>query len=181
MALRSRVRQGSFRERSTRKSSWARSASETDVVPLAAATVVLDQILSAAVIEDSLGPQSTIVRTRGMFSVGSDQSSATEFPFGAFGMALVSSEAAVAGAASIPSPYTDGDWDGWFVHGYFHSGTQVASVASISTTSLDHFAFDSKAMRKLQDNTSVVFLVENASATDGLVFLVDFRQLFKLH
>ncbi len=41
--------------------------------------------------------------------------------------------------------------------------------------------FDSKAMRKLSDNSSIVVMVENASSADGMSFLLDFRMLIKLH
>ena len=87
------------------------SADKTDFVTLPAASVILDQVLSAPTLLSVVGTKSTIVRTRGMFSVGSDQGLAAEFPFGAFGIAVVSNDAASAGAGSIPSPYTDAFWD----------------------------------------------------------------------
>ncbi len=57
----------------------------------------------------------TIVRTRGVVSVKPNAFTADVDIIGALGMGLVSDQAFAAGATSIPAPYTDTEWGGWFV------------------------------------------------------------------
>ena len=57
----------------------------------------------------------TIVRVRGLLSVGVQAFTADIEFQGAFGIGLVSDQAFAAGAASIPGPWTDPDWSGWLV------------------------------------------------------------------
>jgi len=166
--------------RSRRKSTWVASVEKTDLVLLAANTLLIDQTLTAAQILSFGLIQSTIVRTRGLLSVVSDQTIAGEFPFGAMGMAIVSEQARAAGAASIPDPYTDSQWDGWFVHQFFQTSCLVGTNIGFDASAGYQFEFDSKAMRKVADNEALVVMMTNASATDGLLYMLDFRQLYKL-
>ncbi len=183
MAFRNRSIPRAVGKGARRKTNWGQSAIRTDITALAAGTVILTQRLSSANIITAFGPESTIIRTRGHVMVTTDQSAATENVFGAYGIAIVSEDAAVAGVASIPSPYSNADWDGWFVHGYFFASTRFADATGFTLEQGDGagFAFDSKAMRKLEDLESVVVLLENGSATAGMFFGIDFRMLFKLH
>ncbi len=57
----------------------------------------------------------TIVWTRGQVSIAPDVFSADVDIVGAFGIGIVSDQAFAAGAGSIPRPFTQSDWDGWFV------------------------------------------------------------------
>ena len=95
--------------RSTRATDWIESADRSAFLALAAATNLLDQSFQPSESE-------TIVRTRWIISVQSDQVVAGERPFGAVGITIVSAEAFTAGAASIPAPYSNAAHDGWFVH-----------------------------------------------------------------
>ena len=166
---------------SRRKTNWIPSGDATTFGTLVAGGVVLDQVLTAAAIQGLVGPESTIVRTRGLLAVWSDQVAATETVFGAMGMAIVSDAAATAGAGSIPAPYTDAGWDGWFMHQFFsHTHVAGSTLTSMSPTQTN-FPFDSKAMRRLQDEEAVVVLIEDGSALHGGRYTIDFRQLFKLH
>ncbi len=90
MAFRRRNIPSAVRGSARRKTSWIQSADNTDVRALAAGTLVLDQRFTSAIIDAGVGFESTIVRTRGLFSVRSDQIAATEQPFGAFGIVIVS-------------------------------------------------------------------------------------------
>jgi len=40
---------------------------------------------------------------------------------------------------------------------------------------------DSKAMRKVQEGQDIAIVLENGSALDGMLFLLQFRMLVKLH
>jgi len=154
-----------------RLTDWIASTDETDRTALAAATSLLDQSLLVTVV-------GTIVRTRGMISVWTDQVATSESPFGALGMGIVSAEAATAGAASIPAPYSNASWDGWMVHQYFHAPMTFGDATGFAALGAT-FEFDSKAMRKITPDDVLVVMVENASASDGLLFNLDFRILKK--
>jgi hypothetical protein len=136
---------------------------------LAAATAVEDQMFT-------FSEPATVVRIRGNIWVASDQASASEEPFGALGFAVVSDQAEAAGVAALPSPITDEASDLWFLYesfqAYFATGQGVV---------WQHYAFDSKAMRKLGDGETIVAMLENAHATFGLEYILKFRMLIKLH
>ena len=102
----------------------------------------------------------TIVRVRGTLGVRPNDSSADQNVVGAYGIGIVSDQAFAAGAASMPGPWSDKDWGGWLVWmaiGFryeFISGTGalLGSVQQI---------IDSKAMRKVQQNETVVAVAES--------------------
>ena len=58
----------------------------------------------------------TIVRTRFLVSVVTDQVAADELVLGALGMAVVSDQAVAIGVTAVPTPITDMGSDLWFVH-----------------------------------------------------------------
>jgi len=164
--------------RQRRKTTWIASADVASTTTLLAGAAVLDQALSGAQIS-ALGP-ATVVRTRGIIDVGTDQAAGTEHPFGAFGVAVVSEQARAAGVASIPTPITDEGSDLWFVHQFFFAGFFFLSSVGAGQ---DHvqYSFDSKGQRKLEgdDSQAIVFAVENAS-TVGLIYTLKFRMLLML-
>ena len=63
----------------------------------------------------------TVIRTRGIFSLRSDQVATSE-DFGAsFGVAVVSDQAVAIGITAVPTPETDRGSDLWLVHETIHS------------------------------------------------------------
>ena len=102
----------------------------------------------------------TIMRNRGMVSIKLNDYSADLDIVGAYGMGVVSTEAFIAGVASIPEPFTDADWGGWFVWRSF--GHRFESVTNVSTL-LGSWSFevDSKAMRKVRPNETIVEVCES--------------------
>ena len=130
-------------------------------------------IIASLPFEESL----TIIRTRGMVSVQLNSYASDLVPVGAIGMAVVSSEALVAGITAIPEPFNDADWGGWFVWRSFAyrfefgdgTGSQLASWS---------MEIDSKAMRKVTPNTALVVIAES-QATAFSVF-DGTRHLFKM-
>ena len=103
----------------------------------------------------------TIVRTRGELLLLLLTSSVAQGGFDwAFGMCVVSQNAAGVGATAIPAPRTDDQWDGWFVH-------QMGALKSIGATvgtglggSQVRIPIDSKAMRKLGETDTIVAMLE---------------------
>ena len=162
------------RGRSPRRlTQWFRSADVSALTSLAAGAAVLDQSL--------VGTEPfTIVRTRGIIWVKSDQSGATETPFGAVGQCVVSDQALAVGVSAVPAPITDKDSDLFMMHQYFAVGLTRLTSVGFDGSVLAGFAFDSKAMRKVPADSAAVWTVENASATAGLEYLLQFATLIKL-
>ena len=163
--------------RPRRATEWLGSADVNAVSTLAASGVVLDQAFTQAQF-NVLGPV-TIVRTRGILWVKSDQSAATEEPFGAMGMMVVTEQARVAGIGSLPTPITEEFDDGFFVHQFWQGGITVGSDIGVSNV-WHRYEFDSKAQRKVDSDDALVVTLENASASHGVRHILKFRILVKL-
>ncbi len=159
-----------------RQSTWIGPADQGAVgVATTGATIVSSFDPEAAAL-----PRPTIVRSRGIIHITPQTFGADLTIHGAFGMAIVSDQAFAAGIASIPKPFDEANWDGWFLHQYFSCSAILASAVGLQTPAGASYLLDSKSGRKLQDNESVVVMITNASATDGMRFTLDFRMLFKL-
>ena len=164
----------SVRSRGARRAtSWVR----TDIVSgttawkaLAGSTSVIDQ---SFITDDPV----TLIRARGNVVADTDQVAAGEHSFGAFGIAIVSAQAFAIGITAIPTPLTDASSDLWFVHGYWDAAISLADGTGIANTSR-RVDFDSKAMRKLTPDETVVMVIENGSTT-GVVYRFDFALLIK--
>jgi len=151
-----------------RQSDWINSADQGYVVVGANASVLHQ---SAAAIGNN-----TIIRTRGLVSVNTTSEADTEV-VGAYGMGIVTAQAFAAGAASIPGPFTDADWDGWFVHGYWSYRLELAGTAGTLLIDSVEMPIDSKAMRKI--NGSEVLVVMCESQADACRVAINFRMLLK--
>ena len=140
----------------------------------------------AVVLESGL----TLVRTRGDLNLILQIAGNQEGFHGAFGIAIATSPAVTAGIASVPTPITEEDWDGWLYHRYFSliaggaiaaaTAAQQADQVNASSAAL-HIEVDSKAMRKLAvDETlyAAIEVVELGTATMQWAF--NSRMLVKL-
>ncbi len=122
----------------------------------------------------------TVIRTRGFFSVNTDQVAASEDQIGAFGIAVVNARARAAGVASIPGPFTDAIWDGWFVYQSFGQQFTFLTAAGFDPLSAVRYEIDSKAMRKVEgSDEDIVMVIENAHATNGFEVMFNTRFLVK--
>ena len=99
-------------------------------------------------------------------------------PIGAWGMGIVSAQAFVAGAASIPGPYTDVEWDGWFAHGFWGFRQTAAGTVGNLVVNSQFMEIDNKAMRKINDTDVMVVMAE--SQADAARVSIQFRMLVKL-
>ena len=112
----------------------------------------------------------TIVRARGRISLQPQSFEANDNFVGAFGMGVVSNEARAVGVTAIPEPFTDADWGGWMVwqpfafHNDFTASTQSSFPANVD------IVIDSKAMRKVEPNSALVFVVESL---EGAFFIAE--------
>ncbi len=123
----------------------------------------------------------TIVRTRGIIGIFSDQFVATEDQEIAYGHAVVSDQANAIGITAVPTPVTDLTSDLWYVYetvlARFVFGTGVGFNPGASTLRY----FDSKAMRKVEEGQDRVTVLESASTSEGCIITTSFRMLVKLH
>ena len=169
MPNRFRSRGGSLRTTVRRKSEWVGSADQ-GFSSIAANTNVLSQSIVT-------NNGETIVRVRGLISVTPQVLTADIALIGAVGMGLVSEQAAVAGAASVPGPFSENFWDGWFMHEYYGYQWHGASAVGERIASVQ-IPFDSKAMRKTKAGSRVVVMVESQASAVNIS--IQFRMLFKL-
>ncbi len=102
----------------------------------------------------------TIMRTRGMVSIQLQTFAGDLSIVGAFGIGIVSAEAFAAGVGSVPGPFTNADWGGWFVWRSFghHFELQTAVAGFLGSWSME---IDSKAMRKVSPNEVMVVVAES--------------------
>ncbi len=123
----------------------------------------------------------TIVRTRFLWHVHTDQASADESQQIALGMAVVTEEAAAAGVASVPTPATDIFSDMWFVHELSFDRIEFASAVGFTQPTGRLTVIDSKAMRKVDDGSDLVIVLQNSATSEGTVSTLGGRMLIKLH
>jgi len=118
--------------------------------------------------------ESTLLRIRGTVSIPKSTPASPVNTVVAFGIAMVTNEAAAAGSVPNPATVFGADWDGWL----FYRSTVLDTVETQAGI------FDAKAMRKFNGGTSLVFV--GGAATDtgtgfpGGDILVCARGLFLL-
>ncbi len=162
-----------FRSGVRRLTAWSATAPETQWIALAAGTSVIDSTFTTA------AGSVTVVRSRGLLSVVTDQEAADEQPFGAVGIAIVSDQAVAAGVGSVPSPYTEPESDFWLLHQFWSAEARIGDGTGFARLS-QVFELDSKAMRKVSDDETLILMMENGNATDGILYRLDMRFLVKL-
>ena len=176
----SRQRSGSFRGRSRRQTAGEEGPGGSGATSVSSSSSVIVGAGSQAT-EDGL----TIVRIRGSVQAYLKTSDAANGGFHcALGMAVVSNDAFAVGVTAVPNPIDDMLWDGWMYLRFFdiHSfGATIAESMNASGLGSIQFEIDSKAMRKLQLNDTLVCVlqaVELSTATMSL--FLDSRLLVKI-
>ncbi len=120
----------------------------------------------------------TVVRTRGEVSIRPAVGAAADVGIvGAYGLAVVSTDAFAAGVASIPQPFQDADWGGWFVWRSFSINFEFVSAIG-QGLSQHNQEVDSKAMRKVDTNETIVLIAESQAGAFDIS--MPLRLLFKL-
>ena len=152
-----------------RLTQWIGPADQNFVNVATGATAIIGSI--------SFEGAQTVVRNRGLLYITPQAFSADVTVVGAVGMAVVSTEAFAAGAASIPSPYRDADWGGWLLwqpYAYFlNFGTDVGSREGTR-----QYTLDSKSMRKITPNETLVLMAESQVGAVSIGMTI--RTLIKL-
>ena len=124
---------------------------------LASASSVLSASMNAAAL--ALRPF-TIVRTHIAIQTTSDQEAASERQSCAWGATVVTDQAVAVGASAIPTPGTDQASD-WFAHQWM-----LGNSVNLTDKTVRGFNYqlDSKAMRKVDLGSNMIFVVENVAA-----------------
>jgi len=102
----------------------------------------------------------TIIRTRGVLYVSSDQVAATERYMGDMAMAVVSDQAVAIGVTAVPTPATDKGSDLFYVYEQV-VGTFTFLDATGSLQKGEMIQYDSKAMRRVNDDQDQIVVFEN--------------------
>jgi len=168
-------RRNRFPRGSRKATDWSASTPLAVLVNVPAASAVLLETFTP------IAGGETIIRTRGMLGWLGDNLAADELQFGAFGIGVVSEQAASVGASAVPHPATDAAWDGWLYHTYFFSDFEFVSGVGIDGGLMHTMVIDSKAARKVSENDRVVIVVENTHASFGFDFANSERFLTKIH
>jgi len=124
----------------------------------------------------------TIVRTRGLLNVRSDQISADETFGAALGFSVVSDQALAIGVTAVPTPVTDQGSDMFFVYEEVLGKFSFITGVGFQSGGADQCRYyDSKAMRKVNDNQDISFAIESQSVVSSGQVLHSGRMLVKLH
>ena len=141
-----------------RKTAWTVGPQEVDRT-LTSSTAV---IWSAGVILTN-EPEVTIVRTRGIITATLEVVAAIgDGFFGAVGIGVVTSAAFTAGVASVPTPLTEEQWDGWLFHTYFDVRSVTATIGDgvNAVGAVVRIPIDSKAMRIFTEDMTLIGVTE---------------------
>jgi len=157
-----------------RKPQWVAPADQEAVNVSAGASVIISSFDPSAA--GLLG--ATLVRSRGIATVRPQSFAADSTVAGAFGICVVSDDAFIAGTAAIPRPFDDADWGGWLVWRSFDDVWEFGDATGIPNRQAIQMEIDSKAMRKVGGNETVVTMCE--SQTGALNCAAFVRKLFLL-
>ncbi len=150
---------------------------ETNTVLASANIAAQINLLNAAAL--ALTPF-TIVRTRLVWKVNSDQTGVAENYMAAIGFAVVSTQATAIGVTAVPTPFTDLGSDLFFVH-----AIQMGQFGFVSGVGLfippEGREVDSRAMRKVEEGQDLSVTIENSGISLGTDVRVAGRFLIKLH
>ena len=102
---------------------------------------------------------STIVRVRGNLLASLDFVAVDERYVLGVGLIVVTDAAAVAGAASLPSPTDNADAE-WLWHQFIPLATQTAAQTDSNGNQSRMVEIDSKAMRKVKTNSRLVMVAD---------------------
>ena len=113
--------------------------------------------------------ETTLVRSRGSFFVQAIANAALDADVAGLGLIVVSDEAAAIGGTSVPGPIAKPDAS-WIWHRYVGMRAAAASAADDSAIGLNvHVQMDSKAMRKVDANSSIILVAELSTGSFGSV------------
>ena len=125
----------------------------------------------------------TVVRDRVHVSMQSDQVIATEDQLCYWGKCVVSDQASAIGVSAVPTPLTDLGSDLWYAHAVLQGSFLFGDATGQSQFIADRREVDSRAMRKVEDGSDLIQVIEagGAGISDGFTLTSVGRTLIKLH
>ena len=152
-----------------RLTEWSSLAAQGYVTVAAAGATLISSV--------SFEDPGTIIRSRGIISVKPTTHNSDQDFHGAFGIGLVSAEALAVGVTALPEPFSDADWGGWMVWQPFSFNWDFSDLTGQRFGSIQ-MAIDSKAMRKVEPSSAMVFVAESFGGAFSITEQV--RLLLKL-
>ena len=139
------------------------------------------QIISTLSVAALLLRPFTILRTRMLLTLSSDQAAADERPIVAYGKMVVTETAAALGATAVPDPSgISGDPEAaWYVWQAMSVDVEFQSAIGFALYSVQ-YPIDSKSMRKVGPDDDVVS-VTAVEAAPGAILTTHGRMLLQLH
>jgi len=122
----------------------------------------------------------TMLRLRGSLLVVATPNAAADNDYAAFGVIVVSDQALAVGGTSIPGPIANPEAP-WVWHQYVPLMDVVSTAADAASIGLNHVVeIDSKAMRKVGPNDSIVLIGELATGEMADVAAIGAIRLLQL-
>jgi len=169
-------RRRSFSSGARRETSWlGLPALNVNVAPGVAA------LTHALTDDEKLHRPFTIVRTHVHVMVQSDQSAASENVVIGVGASVVSDQSLAIGVTAVPTPITDLGSDMWFFHQLATARFAFNTAVGFDDHAAEHYTWESRAMRKVNDAQDIVFSVEASVAGSGALITIIGRLLIKEH
>jgi len=159
-----------------RQTVWFEAAPVETAVGSASTAVLIGSLNAAAL---ALRPF-TVIRTRGLIHVRSNQIAATETYGCGYGHAVVSDQASAIGVTAVPTPITDYGSDLWYLIEQIQGRLDLATAVGFRDSGQAIY-FDSKAMRRVDIGQDIVEVVESTAFQVGQQVTTSFRILVKLH
>ncbi len=126
----------------------------------------------------------TIARIHGVIDLILTATAASSNGFiGAVGLGIVTTDAFLAGGASLPDPLGDQAWGGWLYHQHFDVRSITATLADGVNASSCHqrIEIDTKAMRKMKPNETLMGRIETTeTGTATMLAFANTRMLVLL-
>ena len=144
----------------------------------AASTASLMFTLNAAAL--ALRPF-TVVRTRGILGMRTDNQAAQELQSLSLGFAVVSEQATAVGVTAVPTPETDRGSELFFVYESLAGFHELFTAVGFNPHGQIVTKYDSKAMRKVNEGEDIAVVAETSSISLGAIVHVSGRMLVKLH
>ncbi len=141
-----------------RKTTWVGPANQGYISVATGASTILGSFTPSTDVVSMAQP--TVIRVRGAVSVIGETFAADLEYGGAFGMAVVSTQAFNAGIAAVPTPFTEAGWNGWFVWRSFANRLEFGDATGRFLAG-ETMEIDSKAMRKVGTSETVILVAES--------------------
>ncbi len=123
----------------------------------------------------------TVVRTRMVMLLRSDQAVASEDQEIGLGLAIVTEQATAIGVTAVPTPITDLGSDQFFVHELLFNRYLFTTAVGFDGNGGRERIVDSKAMRKVKESDDLAVTVETTGTSEGSILIFGGRMLVKLH